>query len=116
MSRLSAAHLQIALREYAQAAAFATQALELSEKHQFALLAAASKCILGRARRHIDSATEGVQLLRQGMGGALEIGVRLQGVFNKMWLATAQAAEGAMTKRWKRSSRRSKSPAKPSLC
>jgi len=95
MSRLEAANLQIALREYKQAAAFATQGLELSEKHQFALLAAASKCILGRARAELDGATEGSALLREGIADCLEIDVPPQG-FNKMWLATAQAAEGAI--------------------
>jgi tetratricopeptide (TPR) repeat protein len=96
ISQLFAAEIQLKLREYEQAEAFATHALELSEKHQFALAAAGSKCSLGKVRAQLGRATEGVELLRQGMAGALEIGLRPRSLFNKIWLVQAQAAEGAI--------------------
>jgi tetratricopeptide (TPR) repeat protein len=95
-SQLLAAEFQFALREYEQAETFATHAFELSEKHQFALVAAGSKCSLGKMRAQLGRATEGVELLRQGIAGALEIGLRPAGFFNKIWLVQAQAAEGAI--------------------
>jgi class 3 adenylate cyclase/tetratricopeptide (TPR) repeat protein len=93
MSQLLAADLQFALREYKQAEAFATHALELSEKHQFALLAAISKCSLGKVLAQLGRATEGVELLSRGIAGALEIGMRPSATG---WLAMAQAAGGAI--------------------
>ena len=96
LSQLLAAELQFTLREYEQAEPFATHALELSEKHQFALVAAGSKCSLGKARAQLGRATEGVELVRQGIAGALEIGLRPRTLFNKIWLVEAQAAEGAI--------------------
>ena len=96
MSQLLAAEFQFGLREYKQAEAFATHAFELSEKHQFALVAAGSKCSLGKVRAVLGRATEGVELLRQGIAGALEIGMRPWFPFNKIWLVQAQAAEGAI--------------------
>jgi class 3 adenylate cyclase/tetratricopeptide (TPR) repeat protein len=71
-----AAQLRVYMREYEQAEALATRALELSEKHQFPWLAALSRCALGRARAQQGRATDGVALIREGIGGLLEIGSR----------------------------------------
>src|SRR5215469_14999355 len=60
------------------------------------LVAVGSKCILGKVRAQLGRATEGVELLRQGMAGALEIGLRPRSLFNKIWLVQAQAAAGAI--------------------
>jgi DNA-binding winged helix-turn-helix (wHTH) protein/tetratricopeptide (TPR) repeat protein len=96
MSQLFAAEIQFALREYEQAEVFAAHAFELSEKHQFGFVAAGSRCCLGTVRAQLGRATEGLELLRQGIAGALEIGMRPRGIFNKTRLALAQAAEGTI--------------------
>jgi class 3 adenylate cyclase/tetratricopeptide (TPR) repeat protein len=95
-SRMWAAEFLWALREYEQAGACATQALELSEKNQFALLAAKSKLTLGNSRVGLGCATHGVKLIREAMAGALEIGCAPRGFFNKTFLAAAQAGEGVI--------------------
>jgi tetratricopeptide (TPR) repeat protein len=96
VSQFRAAEFQFLLREYEQAEAFAIHAFELSEKHQFALVSAGSKCSLGKMRARLGRATEGVELLRQGIAGALELGLHPRGFFNKTWLAQAQAAAGTI--------------------
>ena len=93
-SRLFAAEFGFMLREYDQAAALASQALELSEKHQFPLLAAMSRCALGKVQKELGHATLGVELLRQGITSLFEIGARLNGFNNKIWLALSQEAAG----------------------
>jgi class 3 adenylate cyclase/tetratricopeptide (TPR) repeat protein len=95
-SRVWAADFLWALKEYKQAETCAMQALELSEKNQFALLAAMSKRILGSSRIGLGCATEGVELIREGIANALEIGCAQRGFFNKTFLAAAQAGEGAI--------------------
>jgi tetratricopeptide (TPR) repeat protein len=95
-SRIWSADFLWALREYGQAEACAMQALELSEKHQFAMLVAMSKRILGSSRVGLGRATEGVELIREGIAGALEIGCVQRGFFNKTFLAAAQAREGTI--------------------
>ena len=82
------------LREYDQAEALAGQALELAEKHQFPLLAAMSRCALGKVQAPLGHATVGVELLRQGITSLFQIGARLNGFNNKLWLALSQEAAG----------------------
>jgi predicted ATPase len=96
LSHFFAAEFRLLLREYEQAEGAAAQTLELSEKHQFAFLAAASRCILGQARAQLGRATEGVELIRQGMAGLLDVGAYLRGIFHKRFLAEAQASEGTI--------------------
>jgi DNA-binding winged helix-turn-helix (wHTH) protein/tetratricopeptide (TPR) repeat protein len=91
-----AAEFQLALREYEQAEAHVTQSLELSEKHQFEYLTAVSRCYLGRVRTGLGGATGSVELIRQGIAGALDIGVRPTRWLSKRFLAEAQASEGAI--------------------
>src|SRR5262249_4530512 len=71
-----AAILRLSLREYEQAEALAARALELSEKNQFPLVAAYSRCVLGSARAQLGGATEGLVLIRDGIAGLLEVGAR----------------------------------------
>jgi len=85
-----------AARDYEQAEDLATRALKMSEKHQFALLAAMSKRILGSALIELDRAAEGLELIRNGIAGAVEIGCAERGFFSKIFLAAAQAGEGAI--------------------
>ena len=93
-SQLLTAGFRFILREHDQSAALAGEALELSEKHQFPLLAALSRCALGRVRTELDHAAEGVELLRQGITSLFEIGATLNGSDNKMFLALSQEAAG----------------------
>jgi tetratricopeptide (TPR) repeat protein len=69
-----AAVLSGLMREYEQAEALAARALELSDQNQFPQIAAMSRCILGAALAQIGRATEGVELIRQGIAGSLEVG------------------------------------------
>jgi tetratricopeptide (TPR) repeat protein len=96
ISGIATAEFQVYLREYKQAEALATQALELSEKHQLPIEAAFSRCVLGRARAELGRATEGIALIRQGIAGWLELGARLYIPADTASLAAAQALEGAV--------------------
>ncbi len=91
-----ASGLRLWLREYEQAEALAAQALELSEKNQFPLVAANSRCNLGDARAQLGRGTEGIALIRQGIAGLLEIGSHLGLTFVTSRLAAAQARDGAI--------------------
>jgi class 3 adenylate cyclase/tetratricopeptide (TPR) repeat protein len=91
-----AVRLHVYLREYEKAEALAARALQLSEKHQLKLVAALSRVGLGEARAQLGRATEGIELISQGIAGLLEIGSRL-GVSRLMaGLAEAQEREGAI--------------------
>ncbi len=91
-----AADFLCALRNYERAEASAMQALELAEKNQFALVAATSKRILGSSRVGLGRANEGVELIREAIADAVEIGCAQRGFFNKTFVAVAQAGEGAI--------------------
>ena len=95
-SVLYTANLQLLMREYHQAESLAARALELAEKRQFQGVAAYYRCILGHARAQLGLATEGAELIRQGMAGRLEIGMRV-GISGLMtFLASAQERQGAI--------------------
>ena len=69
-----AATILVWLREYEQAGVSAERALKLSMKHQFPLVTAFARCLLGRARAELGRAAEGVELIRQGIAGMQEVG------------------------------------------
>ena len=91
-----AAQIRIYLREYDQAETLAARALELAEKYQFQFVAAYNRCVLGRARAELSRATEGVELMRQGIAGLLEVGFRLGIAIHTASLAAALGREGAI--------------------
>jgi tetratricopeptide (TPR) repeat protein len=96
LSGYYAAVLRVLLREYEQAEALAARALELSEQHQFRLLALHSRCALGQTRAHLGRAPEGIVLIREGITGLIDIGARL-GLNNfTAHIAEAQARKGAI--------------------
>jgi class 3 adenylate cyclase/tetratricopeptide (TPR) repeat protein len=96
LSGYYAAVLRVLLREYEGAEALAVRALELSEKHQFQLLALHSKCVIGQTRAYLGRAPEGIVLIREGIAGLLDIGARL-GLNNfTAQIAEAQARKGAI--------------------
>jgi tetratricopeptide (TPR) repeat protein len=74
VAAVNSSQLCLCLREYERAEALAAEALELSEKNQIPLYAAAARCILGVARAHLGRATEGIELIRDGIAGLLKIG------------------------------------------
>jgi tetratricopeptide (TPR) repeat protein len=84
------------MREYEQAEVLAARALELGEKHQFPQIAAQSRCVLGQARAQLGRATEGVELIRQGIAGLLGVGSRSRISYRTASLAAAQECEGAV--------------------
>ena len=96
LSGYYAAVLRVLLREYEQAEALAARALELSEQHQFRLLALHSRCALGQTRAHLGRAPEGIVLIREGIAGLIDIGARL-GLNNfTAHIAEAQVRAGAI--------------------
>jgi tetratricopeptide (TPR) repeat protein len=96
VSEVFAAGLQLSMREYEQAEGLAVRGLELSEKHQFPVAKALSRLILGSARAQLGRATEGVELIRQGIADFLEIGHGMSIVSFIGTLAEAQACNGAI--------------------
>jgi predicted ATPase len=75
----------------------AAQALARAEKHQFPNVLGLSRVVLGQARAQLGRASEGVALIRQGIAGVLETGVRL-GIPDWVGaLAEAQACGGAVS-------------------
>jgi predicted ATPase len=96
LSWIDAAELQAYMREYQQAEALAMRGLELAQQHQFPFLAAYSRCILGRARAQLGLADEGVALIRQGLAGLLQAGVRARISNYTAYLAEAQERRGAI--------------------
>jgi class 3 adenylate cyclase/tetratricopeptide (TPR) repeat protein len=96
-SKALAARLRGYMREYKQAEALATDALELSERHHLPYPTALSRCVLGQARAQLGNAAEGIDLIRKGIAGLLEIGSRF-GISNYIaYLAEAQKCEGSIT-------------------
>jgi len=90
-----AASLRLRLRDYERAEALATQALELAEQLQFTFLAASVRGTLGVARSRLGRAAEGIELIRRGITGVLEIGAHLQVGLLTAELAAALGREGA---------------------
>ncbi len=95
-SEYCAALLEFYIRDYSRAEALAEHALELAEKNQFPNPAARARTILGIARAQLVRADEGVKLIRQGLAGLREIGTRMGITSATLWLAEAQACEGAL--------------------
>jgi class 3 adenylate cyclase/tetratricopeptide (TPR) repeat protein len=66
--------LHLCMGEFQRAEAFSAEALELSEKNRFPQFAAGARCVLGEARAHRGRASEGIELIRDGIAGFLKIG------------------------------------------
>jgi len=95
-ARTYASSLRQWLREYEAAEVLAAQALELSEKNHFPLVAANSRCSLGVARAHLGRGSEGIALIRQGIADLREMGSHLDLTLVTSRLAAAQAQTGAI--------------------
>jgi tetratricopeptide (TPR) repeat protein len=96
-SHYYAAHLRVYMGEYAQGEVLAACALERSEKHQFPYVAAASRCVLGRALAQLGRATDGIAMIRDGMANLLENGAGLLISNFTTYLGAALALEGSLT-------------------
>jgi hypothetical protein len=82
------------LREPRPAEAASKQALAISEEHGFTLYRGA--CILlGWAKAHLGSASEGVSLIRQALAGYSEAGEKAETSLLLTILAKAQTLDGA---------------------
>ena len=90
------AYVWVMMREHEQAEALAERAVELAENNRFPLITVWSRCLLGRSRAELGRATEGIELIRQGIAGILEIGWGLGIPVSTAWLAEAQARKGAI--------------------
>ena len=82
------------LREPQRAEAAATQVLTIVEEHGFPYVRNLNLTMLGWARAQLGSASEGVALIRQGVAGSVEAGVRLTITDKLTGLAEAQALDG----------------------
>jgi len=89
-----AACLYLYMRDYGQAETLAESALELCEQHQFPQIGAQSRHVLGHARAQLDRATEGIELIRQGINGMLQAGSRSRIGYRIASLAAAQERQG----------------------
>jgi tetratricopeptide (TPR) repeat protein len=74
LARLYSAMVRVDMREYEQAEALAAQALELSEKHQFANPLVNSQCVLGYARAQLGKTSGGIATIQQGISGLPQAG------------------------------------------
>jgi hypothetical protein len=88
------AGIYLLLRESERAETLATQALQLSEKHQMALFAEMARCSLGMARAWLGRPSEGVALIRQGIAGLAALRTQFDAII--LGLAESQALLGAI--------------------
>ncbi|HJU09382.1 MAG TPA: hypothetical protein VJ728_00825, partial [Candidatus Binataceae bacterium] len=70
-------------------------ALELCEHHQFVWLAEWTRCVLGDTRSRLGRLAEGTALIRRGIAGLFDIGVRGKLSEFTAYLAAALDREGA---------------------
>jgi class 3 adenylate cyclase/tetratricopeptide (TPR) repeat protein len=91
-----AAALRLRLREYERAEALAAQVMEAAEQDQFTYLTALAPATLGDARSRLGRVAEGIELIRRGIAGMLEIGAPLHISAFTASLAVALEQEGAI--------------------
>ena len=82
------------LREPQRAEVAATQALAIAEEHAFPAPTNMTRTTLGWARAQLGRADEGSALIRQGLAGLVEVGIRLNVTEHLTRLAEAQALDG----------------------
>jgi class 3 adenylate cyclase/tetratricopeptide (TPR) repeat protein len=91
-----AARLELYLRDYERAEAFAMSALERAEKHNIPNPVARARCALGVVRMHSGNPAEAVELISQGIAGWRAIGTRMGISTWTTYLAEAQERAGAL--------------------
>jgi tetratricopeptide (TPR) repeat protein len=95
LAQAIAGYLRIYCGKFEQAEALAQATLDLTEGHQLSQVGASSLCILGHARAQLGNADEGIELLRKGIDGLLEVDSRLGLTRETTYLAQAQQLNGA---------------------
>jgi hypothetical protein len=93
VSRFFESWLYCSLREPQHAEVAATQALALAEEHGFAFNGDATRPVLGWAWAQLGNSSEGVALIRQGLAGMAEAGVKVATTDLLRCLAEAQALD-----------------------
>jgi len=93
---MTAASLHTLIRENEEAKIVAARALELSEKHKIASVAALSRCLLGHARAQPGRPADGIELIRRGISEVLDTGSRLVLSLCTTLLAVAQQRAGTL--------------------
>jgi class 3 adenylate cyclase/tetratricopeptide (TPR) repeat protein len=96
LADMSAAWLHTLILENEEAEIVAARALELSEKHEIASLAALSRCLLAHAQAQLGRPTDGIELTRRGIAELLDTGSRNVLSFCTTLLAVAQQRAGAL--------------------
>jgi tetratricopeptide (TPR) repeat protein len=91
------AFLRVLARDYDQAERFATQAVDISDKHHFDWLAATARCLLGFALVQIGQASEGNGLICEGLARLSEIGSGVGVSRLTALLAAAQEHENSLS-------------------
>jgi class 3 adenylate cyclase/tetratricopeptide (TPR) repeat protein len=91
-----AARLELYLRDYGRAEAFAMSALARAEKHNIPNPVARARCALGVVRMHSGNPAEAVELISQGIAGWRAIGTRMGISTWTTYLADAQERSGAL--------------------
>jgi class 3 adenylate cyclase/tetratricopeptide (TPR) repeat protein len=94
VARSFESRLSCLLREPQQAEVAAIQALAIAEEHGFPFVRNFTLPRLGSARAQLGRAGEGATLIRQGLAGLAEIGIRLFITEHLTRLAEAQALDG----------------------
>jgi tetratricopeptide (TPR) repeat protein len=84
------------LREPKRAEVADAQALAIAEEHGFPIVMNITRPVLGWARAQLGRAGEGVALIRQGVAGLFEAGVRAGITEHLTRLAEAQALDGKL--------------------
>jgi tetratricopeptide (TPR) repeat protein len=93
---MAAVHLALT-ESFASSAAFAREAIELSEKYGFPQFATISRVTLGRAQAGLGSAAEGAEMIRVGLAGMEATSARVAMTMYMTWLAEAHVIAGAFT-------------------
>jgi len=94
LARVFESRLFCWLREPRRVEVAASQALAISEEHGFPIPGNSARHTLGWARAQLGRVGEGVALIRQGLTGIAEAGVRVWISANLTILAEAQALDG----------------------
>jgi tetratricopeptide (TPR) repeat protein len=90
--------LKLLIGEPSDAVAPAREAISLSDEHGFPHIAAAARSALGAALANCGEAGQGVQLIEESLSASAEIESRMGITLSLLYLAQAQALQGAVDK------------------
>jgi len=87
--------LNVYTRQFDHVQKYAELLLELAAREGFPFFVSSGKILKGQALAHSEHATEGVELMRDGLSGCQEIGIKLDS-FAFAMLAEGQSKAGAL--------------------